>query len=73
MNFTLSNLFAIALNAKQERSIVLEEDNNLVNLTHRFYGLDAADENIDEFILNNNIGISEHLLIKKGRILRYYV
>jgi len=73
VNFTLSNLFNIALNAKQERQVILEENSNLINLTHRFYGLDVADENIDEFILNNNVGINEHLLIKKGRLLRYYI
>lgn len=73
VNFTLSSLFSIALNAKQERQVVLEENSNLINLTHRFYGLDVADENIDELILNNNIGINEHLLVKKGRLLRYYI
>lgn len=73
VNFSLSNLFIIALNAKQERSIILEEDSNLINLAHRFYSLDLEDENIDELILNNNIGISEHLIVKKGRIIRYYV
>lgn len=73
VNFTISNLFLIALNSKQERSIVLEEDSDLISVTHRFLGLDATDENIDEFILNNNIGLNEHLLLEKGRILRYYV
>ncbi len=73
INFTISNLFDIALNSKQERSIVLEEDSDLISVTHRFLTLDATDENIDEFILNNNIGINEHLLIEKGRILKYYV
>ncbi|MGR3179504.1 MAG: hypothetical protein ACUZ8E_15785 [Candidatus Anammoxibacter sp.] len=73
INFTISNLFDIALNSKQERSVVLEEDSDLISVTHRFLSLDAADEKIDEFILNNNIGINEHLLLKKGRILRYYV
>ena len=73
VNFTLSNLFIIALNAKQERSIILEEDSNLIILAHRFYGPNLDDENIDELILNNNIGINEHLLVKKGRIIRYYV
>lgn len=73
VNFTLSNLFIIALNSKQENGIVLEEDSNLINLAHRFYGLDAADEKLDEFIINNNIGINEHLLIAKGRKLVYYV
>ena len=69
INFTLSNLFIIALNAKQERSIVLEEDSNLINLAHRFYSLDLDDENIDELILNNDIGISEHLKVENTDIL----
>ncbi|MGR3177826.1 MAG: hypothetical protein ACUZ8E_07190 [Candidatus Anammoxibacter sp.] len=73
VNFTISNLFEIALNSKQERSVVLEEDSDLISITHRFLSLDATDEKIDEFILNNNIGINEHLLLKKGRVLRYYV
>lgn len=73
VNFALSNLFAIALDAKQENGIILEEDSNIINLTHRFYGMDTDDSNIDEFILNNNIGISEHLIVQKGRTLVYYV
>lgn len=73
VNFTLGSLFEIALNARQERIVVLDQDNNLINLTHRFYGLVEDDSTIDEFIRNNDIGISEHLNIKKGRKLRYYV
>lgn len=73
INYTISSLFNIALGARQERTIYLEDDSNVINLTHRFYGLDEADENIDEFILNNNIGLNEILQVRKGRKLVYYV
>jgi len=73
INFAVANLFDIASNAKQERSVFIEEDSDIISLTHRFLGVDADDLNIDEFILNNEIGISEHLLIKKGRKIIYFV
>lgn len=73
VNFTLSNLFAIALNSRQERTLILEDDSNVVMLTHRFYGLDQQDVNIDEFMRNNNIGLNEILEVKKGRTIKYYI
>lgn len=73
VNYTIASLFEIALGAKQERIVVLEHDDNLINLTHRFYGLVEDDSTIDEFIRNNQIGLNELLLIKKGREIKYYV
>lgn len=73
VNYTLSNLFTIALGAKQERIIYAEKDTNAIILTHRFYGLDVEDKNIETFMLNNNMGLSEMLQIKKGRRIVYYV
>lgn len=73
VNYSVSNLFNIALNAAQERTIFLEDDSNVVTLTHRFYGMDADDTTIDKFMANNNIGISEMLEIKKGRKITYYI
>lgn len=73
ISFTVSNLFDIALEAKQERAIILEEDSNAILLTHRFYGLDAADELLDYFIATNQIGLNELLQIRKGRKIFYYV
>lgn len=73
VNFTVSNLFQIAINSRQERTIILEDDDNMINLTHRFYGLDVNDENLDEFISTNNIGLNEYLNIKKGRLITYFV
>jgi hypothetical protein len=73
MNFTISNLFNIANDSRQQRSIILEEDSDVINVTHRFYGLDADDVNINQFIANNNIGATETLTIRKGRTIIYYV
>lgn len=73
VNYALSNLFQIALNARQERFHILEADSNALILCHRFYGLDKADENLDEFIRNNNIGLNEILQLEKGREIVYYV
>jgi hypothetical protein len=73
LNVTVSNLFSLALNAKQEFTVTLKKDSNLIVLTHMFYGLDELDENMDFFISTNNIGINEHLNIKKGREINYYV
>lgn len=73
VNYSVTNLFNIALNSKQERSIILEEDTNIILLTHRFYGLDDADANIEQMIENNKIGLNELLGIRKGRKILYYV
>jgi hypothetical protein len=73
VNFTISNLFIIALSSKQERSILLENDSNAILLTHRFYGLDNEDLNLIYFMETNNIGINELLNIGKGRRLVYYI
>ena len=73
VNFTLSRLFEIAFEARQERVIQLESDSSIVTLTHRFYGLDVDDNNLNEFIRNNNVGLKEHLEIKKGRKIIYFV
>jgi hypothetical protein len=71
--FTVSQLMTIALAAQQERTYILEEDSDVINITHRFYGLDFEDENINQIIDANNIGINEILEIKKGRKIVYYV
>ncbi len=73
INFAISNLFDIALNTRQERSIIVEKDSNVILLTHRIYGLDAEDTLIDQLINNNNIGINELINIKKGRRILYYI
>lgn len=73
IKYTVSSLFNIALNAKQERSVYIEDDSNIVLLAHRFYGLDESDNSINELIANNNIGLNEMLGLRKGRKIIYYV
>ena len=49
-----------------------EADTTPINLTHRFYGLDEDDVNLNRFIETNNIGLSEILIVKKDREVVYY-
>lgn len=73
VNFTVSNLFDIAKDAKQERVEILTEDSDFITLAHRFYGLEKTDATIDELILNNNLGLNGILNIKKGTPITYYI
>ncbi len=71
--FSLSALIDISLDSQQEISVVNEADSNVIILTHRFYGLDENDENLDRFIETNNISLDELLLVPKDREVVYYV
>jgi hypothetical protein len=74
VNLAASQLYNVALNAKQERSFVTDVDTNLILLTHRVYGLTPnSDQELNEFMNQNGIGINEILQIKKGRRIVYYV
>lgn len=72
-NYTISQLLGIALNAKQERIIICEDDTDIITLTHRFYGITENDSTINDLIANNQIGLNEMLMIRKGRKIKYYV
>lgn len=73
VNYAISQLMVIALNASQERTHICETDTNILILTHRFYGITEDQSTVDEMIRNNNIGLNELLQIRKGRKIRYYV
>ncbi len=73
ITFTSNSLFLLGLNARQERSIQLLKDSNLIVLTHRFVGLDADDKNIERFRKVNNIKNNELYKIKKDRTIKYFV
>lgn len=73
LNFTVSNLFNIALGSKQERTLILEDDSNVVVLAHQFYAAQPDDSHIDKLINTNQIGINEMLGLRKGRTIKYYV
>lgn len=73
INFTLSMLDEIALESQQEHIIINEADNNAIILSHRVYGPDSEDTNLERFISTNKIGLNEILLIPKGKELIYFV
>jgi len=73
VNYAVSNLFNIALQAQQERVIYMESDSNIIIETHRFYGLLPDDSTLFRFISTNQIKGSEILQLKKGRRIVYYV
>lgn len=73
INFTISSLFVIGLNSKQERALYCEQDTNLITLANRLYGLQPDDSTIDTLMKNNNIGLNEILSIKKGRKIVWYI
>lgn len=73
ITLTSNNLFSLSFNAKQERTIELKKDSNLIILTHKFVGLDADDVNIIQFRERNNIKNNELFTIKKGRSITYFV
>jgi hypothetical protein len=70
---SVSGVFDIALNAQQERSVILEYDSDIINLTHRFYGLDVTDTNVERFINTNGFGLSQMLTVRANTMVVYYV
>jgi hypothetical protein len=73
VSLTVSSLFAIAINSKQERIVYLEDDTNIILVAHRFYGLTADDSSIERIIEDNDIGLNELLQLRKGRKIVYTV
>ena len=73
VNFTISELFNIALGAKQERTVTTNEDSNIILLAHRFYGLKTDDSTIKELAEINNLGLNNVLEIKSGTNITYLV
>jgi hypothetical protein len=73
INYTITNLFDIALDSKQERTVYLETDSSILECVHRFYGLDPDDENLNRMIRQNGFGLNDFMVIPKGRKIIYYV
>lgn len=71
--YTIANLYQLAFEAQQERIIYTDKDTNAILLVHRYIGLDAEDNNLDQFCIINNITLNERFRIKKGRMIKYYV
>lgn len=71
---TVSSLFEIALAGRREYSFTLPENSNAILLTYQFYSLDLDDNNLLEFIENNELTYKEIALgVKKGKTVAYYV
>lgn len=70
---TTGNLFFLAFQAKQERTIEVDKDTNLILLTHKFLGAKEFDSNLEDFRELNNIRNDELFKIKKGRQIKYFV
>lgn len=73
INYTVVNLINIAVNSKTERSIILNYDTNAIELTHRLYGLDANDNNLNDLINQNDLSFDELLIIPQNKKIVYYV
>ena len=73
VNFTISNLFSIGFEAKQERVYVTEYETNIILLAHRFYGPSSDDSHIDALMEQNGIGLNEILVIPKDKKMLYYI
>lgn len=69
----LANIDQLAFNAKQERTVMLMTDSNLILLTHKYMGLDKQDLNMQKFRVINNIKNNFLFLIEKGTEIKYYV
>lgn len=70
---TVAELYNIADQSKQQRTVFLTEDMTLVQATHKYFGLSIDDSTITDMIAINNIGRVEYLLLKKNRKITYNV
>ena len=73
ITYTIANLFNLGFESQQERIVYTTKETNLILLTHQYLGLDANDENIENFRQINNIKNEELFRIKKERKIIYYV
>lgn len=69
----VSGLQQIAYDASRLRTIRLDRYSNVIELTHKYFGIDEEDENIEKFIKINSISLNEMLMIEKGREITYFV
>lgn len=73
LNYTMSNLFQIGLEARQERFYTTPDKTDLISLSHKLYGLANGDESINELIRNNSFGLKHMLEIAKDITVKYYI
>jgi hypothetical protein len=73
VNKTITALYNIAAQAKQERTMVLTAPDNIVLLAHRLYGLLADDSTIQLLLDTNQITGDEVYELPAGKRITYYV
>lgn len=73
VSYTVTSLLSLAGTTKQERTVFLEEESNIILQVQRFYGKGYDDALLNDFIATNNIGLNEFIGLRKGRQLTYYV
>ncbi len=64
-------LVEISFSLKQERSIVLDRERTIIDLTAELYG--TVDDKLDFLINSNNLSGSEILEMQRGREIVYYI
>ncbi len=72
VSFTNDVLLSIMQNAKIKRTYTLSNDMTIFEVVHKVYGYDAKDENLNKIIAENNIGLKELFMLKKGKTITYY-
>ncbi|MFA6057289.1 MAG: hypothetical protein WC756_03755 [Taibaiella sp.] len=72
-SLTINTLLDIAADGKQQRTVYLAEDTNLILVAHKLYGYTADDSIFDKMIKNNNISNRELLMLQKGRRIVYFI
>lgn len=70
---TTAYLYDVSGDAKQERFYTVPYDTNLIDVAWKLYGLNKQDTTLYTLIETNNITLSEHLQLKQGREIIYYV
>lgn len=73
VNYAVSNLLQVAANSKQERIVYLPYDMNIIEATHKYFGLVEDDSTIEQFIEVNDIKMDEYLILRKDRPITYFV
>lgn len=72
VNLAITALYMLSLSAKSEQTITIQENTSMIILTHKYYGLDPADVNLNDFYDANNFTLNEHIIVPKGRKIVYY-
>lgn len=72
LNLSIEALYTAALSAKSQQVFTCDRDTSIVQLTHRFYGLDSGDVNLNDFYDANKFTRDEHIIVPKGRRIVYY-